>query len=98
MQIVVTGRDYVSEPWLEWLVRFRLSGFGPEQVKELAEKWLGKGQQLERFLTQLDEMEALKGVMQIPLLATLTLLVFRQTKNLPGSRTKLYGSIRVSQR
>jgi hypothetical protein len=86
-QVVLTTRDYLSALWLDWLPRVSLSGLGEEQIKELAAKWLGEPV---RFYKELRRAEPLRELMTTPLLATLIILVFRQTGRLPESRIRLY--------
>jgi hypothetical protein len=91
IQLVITARDYIVAPWLTWLPRFHLSDFTHEQVKLLAENWFDKDRDLlDLFTEQLERMPSLDRVVRVPLLATLVILVFRQTHNLPSNRTRLY--------
>jgi hypothetical protein len=89
VQVVVTARDYITGPFLEWLPRCHLSDFEPEQIKRLSRKWLSPADYA-LFEEQVSRTPSIVSVMRIPLLATLTLLVFRQRKNLMSSRTSLY--------
>jgi predicted NACHT family NTPase len=91
IQVVVTARDYVIAPWLSWLPRFNLADFTEEQVHTLADNWFDRDKGLlEVFADQLQREQALSRVLSVPLLATLVILIFRQTRNLPAGRTKLY--------
>jgi predicted NACHT family NTPase len=88
---VFTARDFVEGPWTAWLERICLSGLDAAGQVELRRRWLGSGTELERtFARELECMPAMSRVMHVPLLATLTLLVFRGTGRLPASRTQLY--------
>lgn len=90
-QVVITSRDYIYGPWLNWLPKIYLSEFGDAEITEFLDKWLGKGTDInKRFYLQLKQLPALGGLMRIPLLATLVVMVFRQTARLPESKTRLY--------
>jgi hypothetical protein len=90
-QVVVTGRDYVSGPWLRWLSRVHLSELNPEQVKRLVNNWLGEDHtDHEAFTTQLTKARTLQGLMSVPLLGTLIIAVFKKMRSLPESKVKLY--------
>jgi predicted NACHT family NTPase len=86
----MTARDYVEGPWLEWLPRLSLRKFDPEQIEMLVTKWLAAPDERAAFWSQLDAVRVLHGVMQVPLLATITLLVYRQRQTLPASRARLF--------
>jgi hypothetical protein len=88
---IFTARDFVEGPWTSWLERVSLSGLDAEGQRELQKRWLGDATELERtFARGLVGMPAMNRVMHVPLLATLTLLVFKRTGRLPASRTQLY--------
>lgn len=90
-QIILTAREHVRGHWLNWIPRISLSGFDEAEVITLVSKWLGKAStEAEKFYDQLRGVPALANLMQTPLLATLIILVFRQTGRLPESKTKLY--------
>jgi hypothetical protein len=92
VQAIFTARDYVTAPWLTWLPRVSLQGFETPEIRELAALWLGDDPAMERrFFDQLAKTHALGAVMATPLLATITILVFKKTKTLPESRIRLYG-------
>jgi hypothetical protein len=91
IQVVMTARNYIVGPWLSWLPKFHLSEFTPDQVERLLENWLDKDPaRLQAFMTQLSNTPSLQKVISVPLLATLVILVFRLTGNLPSSRKRLY--------
>jgi hypothetical protein len=91
IQIVVTGRDYVSGPWLRWLSRIQLSELNPQQVSQLVSKWLDDDPaECSVFQKQLLSTKALQALMKVPLLGTLTIAVFKKMKSLPESKVKLY--------
>lgn len=90
LQVIITARDYVYGPWIAWMPRVQLSGFDENQIKELAQKWLESTNTAGGFFEQLDKSPSLRDMMSIPLLATLTVLVFKQTGRLPENKTRLY--------
>lgn len=90
-QIVITSRSYVQGPWLSWLPRLSLSGFTETQIDRLVSEWFdGRAEEVSRFKTQLKATPALGELMRVPLIATLVILVFRQTRRLPESRARVY--------
>jgi len=91
LQVVVTGRDYVAGPWLNWLVRVRIAEFTDGQVREFASKWLsGDDLAIAEFFSQIEHLPNLKPLLGVPLLATLILSVYVKTRQLPDSKDKLY--------
>jgi hypothetical protein len=89
-QIIVTSRDYVADPCLSWLPRIKLSGLEPSQILQLAEQWLDGIEPASAFVRQLEKMPSLLGLARTPLLATVTVLVFKRTGRIPPDRTRLY--------
>jgi predicted NACHT family NTPase len=90
-QVVLTSRDHIYAPYLDWLPRISLGGFEDDDVKALIAQWLGKKTEDSRkFYEQLREIPTLNSLMRTPLLATLIILVFRQTGRLPENKTRLY--------
>jgi predicted NACHT family NTPase len=76
---------------MTWVPRVHLSGFDDQQVTELVSKWLEKSNsKIEIFFQQLENSQSLKEMMTVPLLATLIVLVFKQTGKLPENKTRLY--------
>jgi predicted NACHT family NTPase len=91
MSVIVTGREHVVGTHLRRLVRIRVSEFDDEQIRELADKWFEQDSHLvDEFYTQLAKVPTLRPLMRVPLLATLVLGVYRNTKTLPESRVSLY--------
>jgi predicted NACHT family NTPase len=91
VQIVVTGRDYVSGVWLRWLSRVQLSELDDRQIRAFVTNWLdGNDEQLAAFYDQLAKTPALRPLMRIPLLGTLIIAVFKRMKSLPENKLKLY--------
>jgi predicted NACHT family NTPase len=73
------------------LPRLSLRGFTADQADSLVNKWLNaKEDDIERFRAQLKATPGLTELMSVPLLATLIILVFRQTRRLPESKPRIY--------
>lgn len=90
-QIILTSRDYIVGRWLSWMPRVALGGLEEGDIQELIDKWLGKNtESSKRFKRDLDSIPMLNHLMRTPLLATLIIMVFRQTGRLPESKNKLY--------
>jgi hypothetical protein len=88
---VVTARDYVHGPWLNFMPRIKLSEFREGQIRTLVEGLLGEDQeQVNGFLSELEKVSSLKALMPVPLLATLIVSVYRKRRALPENRVKLY--------
>jgi predicted NACHT family NTPase len=91
LQVIMTSRDYIYGRWLNWLPKVNLSEFDDGEVGEFIEKWLGRGTEISaHFYEQLSSQPVLRTLMRTPLLATLVIMVFRQTRRLPESKTRLY--------
>ena len=90
-QAILTSRPFIYDKKLEWIPRIALAGFGQSEIEELADKWLGEDtEQKELFWHQLNKTPALRDLMRVPLLATLILIVYRDTGTLTSSKAKLY--------
>jgi len=90
-QIILTARDYIYARWLDWLPRLSLGGFENKDIRELVDGWLGQDTESNKlFWEQLNATTVLTHLMQTPLLATLIIMVFRQTGKLPESKARLY--------
>jgi len=89
-QFIVTGRDVVFCPETQWLLHIQLSGLKKAAVQKLARKWLEDSSLRKVFLKEIEDEHAAAEIMQVPLLATLTLLLFRKTRSLPETRSDLY--------
>src|SRR5207244_4982019 len=75
---VATARDHVGGYSTNWLVRVSLSPFSPDKLRDLVTAWLdGETELISRFYSELKHSESLVPVLGVPLLATLTLLVFK---------------------
>jgi predicted NACHT family NTPase len=91
IQIVLTSREYVVDHSVRWLPKVNLCGFTSDQQEQLALQWIeGSEAEVESFFKQVNRLPALRALMSVPLLATLIILVFRQTKQVPQNRTRLY--------
>jgi hypothetical protein len=88
---IATARDHVGGYWTNWLVRVRLSPMSSEKLRELVTAWLdGDTALIARFYSELTNAESLIPVLSVPLLATLTVLVFKNLHRLPENRLRLY--------
>ncbi len=91
VQVIVTSRDYVTGPSLRWLARVNLAMLNDSQVDELIANWLGGDfEAVADFKKQMTQSRPLKPLMNIPLLATLIVAVYRRRKSLPDNKVKLY--------
>jgi hypothetical protein len=91
VQVLVTGRDYVSGPSLRWLPRISLAALNDKQTAELISNWLeDDAQGLAEFKAQLVNARILEPLMHIPLLGTLTIAVFKKNRALPENKIRLY--------
>jgi len=91
VQIVMTSRDNVPVGiWLNWLPRIFLGALSLDDVRRLAKAWLGTDSAVERFMRNLSLLFEKTEFSWTPLLATLTLMVYRQTAKLPENRPRLY--------
>ena len=90
-QIIITSRDYFRAPWIAGLPRIELTGFQKSHVADLSMAILGDGNRSsEAFMAQLEREQALLELARVPLLATLMILVYRSTGDLPSRRVALY--------
>jgi hypothetical protein len=91
LQVIVTGRDYVSGPWLHWLARVRIAEFTDGEITEFVSRWTGSDESISKdFFAQMENVPNLKPLLRVPLLATLTLSVYSKTRQLPDTKGKLY--------
>ncbi len=89
VRIILTARDYVVNPEMHWMPYVSLGELSRERSSELIDKWL-TAEQAHTFRSQAAYTQGIEALLRTPLLATLTLLVFRQTGNLPASKVRLY--------
>jgi hypothetical protein len=93
IQIVLTGRDYVSGVWLNWIPRVHISELSHPQIKKLVYNLLGRDRNSEgHFFAELSKVPSLESLMQVPLLGTLIVSVHKNGKmtTLPENRIRLY--------
>jgi len=91
VQAVVTARDFAYGPYLQWLPRVTLSGLDGSEIRQLISDWLANDKnRTDRFMNQLSATPSLTPLMRVPFLATLVILVFRRTGQLPESIARLY--------
>lgn len=91
IQIIVTSRDYLQGAWLNSLIRISLKSIDNEQFELLADKWFSHEKATTKaFLEQLKLVPEILAITTTPLLATLTILIFKTTGRLPENRVRLY--------
>lgn len=91
VQVIATGRDYITGSWLRWLGRVQLAELDDSQIGRLVANWLDSDTKLlQAFEKQLDQAPSLKLLMRVPLLGTLIIAVFKRMKSLPENKLKLY--------
>ena len=100
-RFVVTTREIPGEPlphgdgWAEY--PYELQPFGPQQVRDLAERWFSALQApdprsaTDRFVAELDRVK-LAELARVPLMATMLshLFAFNDSHSLPESRAEAY--------
>ena len=90
-QILITSRDYVRASWLTGFPRMNLDGFERRHVAALASALLtDRPFSAEAFMSELDAQLHLASLSTVPLLATLMILIFGNTGDLPSRRATLY--------
>lgn len=88
---IATARDHVGGYWTSSFARVKLSPLSQEKLRELVTAWLdGDAEMTARFYSELGHSEALLPVLGVPLLATLTVLVFKNLHRLPENKLRLY--------
>ncbi len=91
LQLVMTGRDYVTGPWLKPFARVHLSELTSIQSGTLVNRWLDNDKKsIGDFHDQVDKSPSIKRIMGVPLLASLTIAIFRKSRRLPENRNRLY--------
>ncbi len=89
VDIVLTSREHIFG--LGWLPRVRLRELDQDGIRELVNKWLDNNErEVEGFFEQLSVASSLSRLMEIPLLGTLIIAVYRKNKKLPESKVRLY--------
>jgi hypothetical protein len=88
---IATAREHVGGYWTNWLARVRLHLMSKDKVRELVTAWLdGDSELIAQFYSELAGSTALEPVLGVPLLATLTVLVFKNLRRLPENKVRLY--------
>jgi hypothetical protein len=89
VDIILTAREHVFG--LGWLSRVRLRELDQNGIGELVSKWLEHNEsEVRAFFEQLSAVPSLDRLMEIPLLGTLIISVYRKQKKLPESKIRLY--------
>lgn len=90
-QVIITARDYLYDPHLAWLPRISLRGLEDDEIRLLAYQWLDNDNDATNdFMDQLKRVPGIKRLTRVPLLATVTVLVYKRTKRLPENKARLY--------
>jgi predicted NACHT family NTPase len=90
-QVIMTARDYLHDPLLTWVPRVSLGGLTDCELRSLAMQWLDSDVAVtEDLLRQLNALPSVKTLARVPLLATVTILVFKRTRRIPANRARLY--------
>jgi hypothetical protein len=88
---IATTRDHVGGFATSWLPRVTISPMSRANLHELITAWLdGNAELISAFYSELSSTESLNSVLQVPLLATLTVLVFKNLRRLPENKLRLY--------
>jgi hypothetical protein len=88
---IATARDHVGGFATSWLPRIAISPMSRDNLHELVTAWLnGNAELISAFYSELKYAESLNSVLQVPLLATLTVLVFKNLHRLPENKLRLY--------
>jgi len=88
---LATARDHVGGYLTKWMVRVSLSPMSQENLRDLVVAWLdGNTELISSFYSELSGAESLIPVLGVPLLATLTVLVFKNLRRLPENKLRLY--------
>lgn len=94
VQIIITMRDHLYPPNLEWLPRITLGGLADPEIRRLAEQWMdGNVHQADELFASLEQNAEIRSLMATPLLATLVILVFRRKRILPANKASLYSTV-----
>ena len=90
-QCVATAREHVGGYWTNWLTRVRLSPMSQGKLRDLVTAWLdGNTELISQFYSELSDSDTLLPVLSVPLLATLTVLLFKTLRRLPENKLRLY--------
>jgi hypothetical protein len=87
---VLTSRDYLVGEETLGIPRLSISPLSDEKISELARLWLHDESLLAGFTRQLNEVASLRELARIPILCTLTILIYKKTRSIPENKLKLY--------
>jgi len=88
---LATARDQVGGYSTRWLPRLSISPMEKSAMHDLTSAWLDKDEGLiSLFFSELHSTGSLGQVISVPLLATLTILVFKNLRRLPENRLRLF--------
>jgi hypothetical protein len=91
IQVIVTARNYVNGPWLNWMPRVAISELDEKQISDLVGGLLGDDvAEVEKFFRELKKVPSLEPLMHVPLLGTLIISVYKKRTALPENRVRLY--------
>lgn len=90
-QVIVTSRDYINDPTLAKIPRVHLGGLGKKEIRSLALQWFDNDENSTNdFLMEVEKNIQIKSIVKVPLLATITILVYKRTRRLVPNKAKLY--------
>jgi predicted NACHT family NTPase len=76
---------------MHWLPRIRLSPLSDSQLRRLVGNWLEHDtSEIEQFFKTASRLPAIFQILRVPLLGTLTILVYKNLKDLPENKNRLY--------
>jgi hypothetical protein len=91
VRCIATARDHVGGFDTSWLPRVSISPMTADGLRDLVTAWLdGDAVLIAAFYAELNDSSSLTAVLHVPLLATLTVLVFKNLHRLPENRLRLY--------
>jgi predicted NACHT family NTPase len=91
IEVIVTSRNYVNGPWLNWMPRVAITELDQVQISDLVGGLLGNNaSEVEQFTRELKKVPSLEPLMKVPLLATLIVSVYKKRTALPENRVRLY--------
>jgi hypothetical protein len=91
IEVIVTARNYINGPWLNWMPRVSISEMDENQISDLVRGLLGNDEQdVDQFFRELKKVPSLHPLMRVPLLGTLIVSVYKKRTTLPENRLRLY--------